>query len=125
MSENGLPAPVRDFVVRHITSVEQLELLILLASDPQKNRTVEQIVAQIRSSHESINQRIKQLLRAGLLVEADGGFRFAPASPEDAAVVRELAVAYREYRVRVIELIYSGAGPLKSFSDAFKIKPKE
>ncbi len=72
-----------------------------------------------------MNERLKQLMDGGFLAGDGETYRFAPASPERVAVVSELAIAYREYRVRMIALIYSSAGALKAFSDAFKIKPKE
>jgi len=124
MSEDGLPLELRDFVVRHFTSVEQLELLILLASRPEKAWTIGQLVLEIRSSRESIQQSVRHLQAGGFLVEDGETFRYVPVSPT-APVIHELAKAYREYRVRIIAWIYSGSGALRAFSDAFKIKPKE
>jgi len=125
MSEGGLSVQVRDFVVRYITSIEQLELLLLFASDPARSWTIQQLVNEVRSSQESVNQRTKQLVEDGFVARDGEILRFAPTSPEKVAIIPELAVAYREYRVRITELIYSRAGALKSFSDAFKLKPKE
>jgi len=113
---------VRDFVIRHIKSLEQLELLLLLASDPSKSWTLQQLVKEISSTRESVAQRVNQLTEEGLLAKDGEFFRFSPASPEKAAVVPELAVAYRKYRVRITELIYSRARVLKVFSDAFKLR---
>jgi hypothetical protein len=125
MKDDGLSAQVRDFVIRHITSIEQLELLLLFASDPAKSWIIEQLVKEISSSPESVNQRVQQLVEEGFLARNGDIFRFAPNSPEKAAVVPELLAAYRNYRVRITELIYSRAGVLKVFSDAFKLRPKE
>jgi predicted transcriptional regulator len=122
MSADGLSSQVRDFVIRHITSVEQLELLLLLASDPSKGWTIHQLVKEISSSQESVSQRLKQLAEDRFLTKAGEIFRFAPAAPEKVAVISELANAYRLYRVRITELIYSRAGVLKTFSDAFKLR---
>lgn len=125
MSKDALSAQVRDFVIRHITSIEQLELLLLLASDPSKGWTVQQLVKEISSSQESVRQRLKQLLEDRFLMKDGEFFRFAPASPEKGEVISELAKAYSQYRVRITELIYSRAGVLKTFSDAFKFRQKE
>ena len=82
------------------------------------------LVKELRSSQAAINERVKQLSGNGFLANEDGKFRYSPASPENAAAVHDLALAYPEYRVRIIELIYSRAGALESFSTAFKFKPK-
>jgi hypothetical protein len=125
MNEGGLTTQVKDFVIRHITSIEQLELLLLFASRPEKSWTIRQLVDEIRSSHESVSQRVDQLQAAGFLAEEAGVFRFTPGPPEQAALVGEVARAYRGYRERLAELIYGRTRVLKNFSDAFKLRPKE
>lgn len=125
MSQGGLPPNVRDFVVRHITSVEQMELLLLFASDPSRGWTVPQLVTELRSSERSVSQRLGQLIKEGFLTRSEGNFQRASLPAETMAAVQDLAVVYREYRVRVIELIYSQPRGLKSFSDAFKFKPED
>ena|ERR1700734_422358 len=125
MSDDVLSAQVKDFVIRHITSIEQLELLLLFASDPSKSWTTQQLVKEMSSSQESVCQRVKQLTEDGLLTKDGEIFRFAPTTAVKTGIISELSMAYGQYRVRITELIYSRAGVLKTFSDAFKFKPKE
>lgn len=125
MNEGGLSPRVRDFVVRHITSIEQLELLILFASNPGKRWTIRQLVNEIRSSEASVSGRVRQLVESGFVAGDNEAFGLAFSAGERLEAILELTTAYRQYHVRVVELIYSRAGALKSFSDAFKIKPKE
>lgn len=120
-----MPLQVREFILRHVTSVEQLELLLLFAANPARSWTILELVNEIRSSQESVTQRMKSLLKDGFLNNTEEFYRFDPSPPEIAAAIPELIVTYREYRVRVTELIYSRAGVLKNFSDAFKFKTKE
>lgn len=101
-----------------------MDLLLLFASKPEKIWTVEQLVNELRSSQPSISQRLQKLLEVGCITRNAETFCFAPASPEKAELCQKLALAYREYRVRVIELIYRRTDPLKDFSDAFRLKPK-
>jgi hypothetical protein len=72
-----------------------------------------------------VNQRIKQLTEDGFVARYGEILRLAAMPPERAAMIQELAPAYREYRVRITEMIYNRPGALKSFSDAFKLKFKE
>ena len=125
MNESGMPSQVREFILRHVTSVEQLELLLLFAANPARSWTISQLVDEIRSSQESVTQRMKQLLKEGFLSNTGEFYRFDPSPPEIAAAIPELIATYREYRVRVTELIYSRVEVLKKFSDAFKLKPRE
>lgn len=124
MSESVLPVEVQDFIARHITSVEQMELLVLFVSNPKRVWTIPQLVNELRSSQLSIDQRLQKLLEGGCIAHEGETFRFAPASPEKAALWQKSTLAYRDYHVRVIELIYRRTDPLKDFSDAFKLKPK-
>jgi len=58
---------LRSFISRYIGSVEQLEILCLLASEPFKRWTVEEVFRLIQSNQESVEERLKTLVAAGFL----------------------------------------------------------
>jgi predicted transcriptional regulator len=109
--------------------LEQLEILLLLSSSPEQARTVEEIYAQIRSNQQSIARRLQQLVAQGLVRvanESAPSYRYAPATPEMAEAVQELAVVYKEHRVGVIEHIFSEPpSPIQGFADAFRLRKDE
>lgn len=125
MSNESLPAAVRDFLVRYIRSVEELEVLLLVRSDPERWWTPAEVYDSVRSSRPSITQRLEAFTAAGFLTKSGNEpsvFRYTPDEKLGRAL-DETAAAYRTWRVRVIETIFAGeVDPLKSFADAFKFR---
>ena len=123
MIEGGAPDGVLSFVDRHIESVEQLEILLLLASQERKWRASE-IFQTIQSSQTSVEQRLESLVAAGLIAKDEKGcFRFAPKDDDTRNLVKDLADAYKTRRVRIIEAIYTRkTDAVRTFADAFKFR---
>jgi hypothetical protein len=126
MSSDTLPAPVKQLLSRHIRSVEQLEVLLLLRSQPQRAWTAAEVYDVIRSSQTSIAARLHAFASDGLAVEEQGSpptFRFAPKDENTRSAVDQTAAAYQTWRIRVIEAIFAPeADPAQSFADAFKLR---
>jgi len=123
---DDLSAGVVDFISRRINSVEQIAVLLLLRGDPNRSWTIPDISAELRSAPRAIEQRLRDLYDAGVLVASSTGTaQFAPTSPEVAAVIDELADAYETRPNRIIELIYSRSKSLQDFADAFKLKKEK
>lgn len=124
--EGQIPDAVVRLIATHIRSLEQLEILLLLAERSRETWTVDAVYNVIRSSRNSVAERLEELRLQGLLVFAGPEkkeFRFQPQSPEIAAAVEQLAKSYKSRRVKIVEMIYSPpAEPLKGFADAFKFK---
>lgn len=126
--EGPIPDSVARFLAAHVRSLEQLEILLLLAGQPAKEWSEGEVYDVIRSSHGSVRERLVELRNQGLLLAGSSstGFRFAPPSAEIAATVEALAQLYKERRVKIVEMIYAPpAEPLKGFADAFKFKKEK
>jgi hypothetical protein len=125
VSSGGAPDEVLKFVDRYIDSVEQLEILLILC-EGERDWSAAEIFQRIQSSAGSIQQRLSGLTQAGLLTESNGRFRFAPRDESMRQVMHDLAEAYRERRVRIIEAIYTRkTDAVQTFADAFKFKKKD
>ena len=126
MQGDSLPAPVKQLLARHIQSVEQLEVLLLLRSQPQRAWTAAEVFEVIRSSQSSIATRLQTFTSQGFFVEENTSpptYRFAPKDQNLQAAVDQTASAYQIWRVRVIEAIFAPeADPVQSFADAFKLR---
>jgi hypothetical protein len=104
--QHRLSPELRQFIAAHIQSVEQLEILILLAEEPGKCWAESEIYQQVQSSKKSViaclegfkNARVAELL-------PDGRYRLAP-DHKLAEVVTALGETYRKRRVSVIESIH-------------------
>lgn len=127
--EGPIPESVARLIAVHIRSLEQLEILLLLAGQPEHRWSVDTVYSVIRSSRLSVAERLEELRLQGLLVFADGDkreFCFHPQAQEVSSAVKLLAQFYKERRVKIVEMIYSlPAEPLKGFADAFKFKKEK
>ena len=125
MSEQLSPA-VRRLLSRHIRSVEQLEVLLLLHGQPSRFWSAKEVYDVVRSSESSIVERLSAFTKLGFLVEENGSpptFRYAPQEQDLRSAVDEAAIAYRTWRIRVIEAIFAPeVDPVQSFADAFKLR---
>ena len=127
--QEHLSRDIRLFIAEHIHSIEQLEVLLLARSAPQQEWSVESVYGVVKSSRTSVSERLKDLVKNGFLAEVQGEplrYRFQPRNERLEQLVSDLAIAYKEHSVRVIEAIYSrSAASLREFAHAFRIKPKE
>jgi len=80
----------------------------------------------IKSSESSVRDRLDELVSQGLLQRAATGpltYRFAPTEKATSPLVAELATAYKERRVRIVQLIYSPpTSAAEEFANAFKLR---
>ena len=112
----------RTFVNKNITSVEQIEVLLILLANPERVWTVSEISAILRSSPNSIASRLQALHQAGLARAEEGqGYRYA-ASGRSHQMVELLQEEYGARRFSVIELVFSRPDAARSFADAFRFK---
>lgn len=125
MADDALPAEVRQFIVSHLASVEELEILLMLAKGERQEWTVDPIYQVILSSRSSVERALEKFVTDGLIhksvAEATSIYRFQPRGGD--STILELARCYRAAPVRVIEAIYQRSrDSVQGFADAFKIK---
>lgn len=127
MSEKAIPEEAQRLIARHIHSVEQLEILLLLRKAPEKPFTVQDVFRVIQSSVASVTASLSYFANEGFLVqEPEGHYRFAPGNAELAKAAAALSEAYHERRVAVIEAIYNKpSDPVRNFADAFKLRKEK
>lgn len=118
---------VKRFIHSTIDSVEQLEVLLFLMSNPERDWSAEEVGASIRATPESVASKLEDLHRARLLNMRPGQppcYRYAPDSTAiEKEVAESLDRAYRERKDTVIKLIFSR--PMKNisvFANAFRIR---
>jgi hypothetical protein len=116
------PAEVRRFVGRHINSVEQLELLLLLRRRAGVTITPEAASRELRTAPGSAAARLEELTRAGLLRREGDAYVYAQSRELD-RLLQAVESAYASYRTRFISMIFDKpAGQLRDFADAFRLR---
>lgn len=123
-----MPEPVRRFIARHIHTLEQLEILLLLI-DSSRAWSDQEIASTLRTTRESVRSRLSRLLGDGLVGASAGPsptYRYQPRSEALDQDVQSLARCYRERRVAVISQIFApDAERAALFADAFRIKKED
>jgi hypothetical protein len=125
VSQRGIARDVQQFVHDHLTSVAQLEILLLLHRDPSRRLTAHEVSEALRIDPEWAGAEMSRLVERGLFVseEESAGYCFAPSRKRDAQTVDDLARLFSTHRVSVITLIFSRpSDSIGSFADAFKLR---
>lgn len=116
-----MPEHVRLLLDRHISSVEQLELLFILHEEPATTFSPETASRRVGTTAHSSQVRLAELVAAGLARETDGGYAYAAGGHE--AAVADLRRLYSTHRVRIISRIFDKPpDSVRRFADSFRLK---
>jgi hypothetical protein len=126
---SDLPDDIQNFIAINISSVAQLELLLLLRAEADREWSADDVSQALRAAASGMAGQLEDLEAKGLLYvthSPESRFRYRPRDAEQDAVVARLADLYRERRVAVISLIYSERiDKARSFADAFRIRKEK
>jgi hypothetical protein len=117
---------VRTLIRRHVRSVGELELLMLLHAEQDRSWSVDEICEVLACPRSWALAQLETMSDAGLLAPADGRWRFAPANAELDEATAALQEAYRLQSRDVVRFVFATPGhDLKEFSDAFRLRREE
>ena len=113
-----------EFIRAHIKSVWALEILLLLRRDAGRAWSEEEVVRELRAARGLVSTNLAILERMGLAISDEGAraFRFAPANQLLGELCAQLAAAYRERPVSIINIIAAPEDRLQQLADAFRFK---
>ena len=128
MPEDALPSNLHEFITRYVSSLEQLEILLLVSRSEDTAWTVQSVYDVVLSNKSSVERWLDELARFGFVTKTQGdvsSYRFS-APDATAALIKDLGQLYKTKPVRVIEAIFrANRNPAQSFADSFRLKPKE
>lgn len=123
---DDFPQHVQKFILDVLGSVEELEVLLMLRSAPEKNWSAAEVGRGLYTSPAAAAMRLAHLHEHGMVALIEGPERlycFRPARSELVQIVDQLADLYKERRVSVINLIYSKPhDKVQALADAFKFR---
>jgi hypothetical protein len=110
MPSDQLSTNARRFLARDVTSVMQLELILVLHRDAQVRWTPDALAGELRAPAEWIVEELAALAASGVARTDDGGatYRLEQAGAA-AAWVNEIAALYPARRTSIINLIFAPA----------------
>jgi hypothetical protein len=115
----GIPEDIERLIFAHIDSVEQIDVILLLKSQPEKWWTPESISSELRTTPKSIKARLQHSMRLKLFEVKGDSYRYNPKDPATNELITQLAECYRVRKHRILELIFSPAKRARNFADAF------
>jgi hypothetical protein len=120
-----IPQELRRFILTSIPSVPYVEAVLLLRAEPDRGWSTAEVARRLYLAEARAQELVEQLVASGVattaLVEARAGCRFAPRTPELAAMLDMLARWYAAELVAVTDLIHSKIDrKALQFADAFR-----
>lgn len=113
MSESEFDPSVKEFLETEVTSLVQLEMLLLLRKSEGRAWNAKEIGLELRSDVGWIEEHLGNLVVTGFLVigEADARatYSYAPSTEGVRLLADGVARAYEERRLGVINLVYAGS----------------
>ena len=125
---NQLPTELRQFIAQHIESLAQLEALLLMRRDPQRQWSPAELSRSLYISDEMCRGMAAELERRGFVARrADADtYHYACADAKIDLLLGQLATYYQERRVAVITEIYSNpVTKVQTFADAFRLRKQD
>jgi len=122
MDDLPIPEDVRDFILRYIDSVAQLEALLLLRRTPAQKWDVATTAQRLYTSEEEVSDVLARLAADGLLSFTDGVYRYDCQSAELRQVVDRLAETHARHLIPVTNMIHAKPRRIREFADAFKFR---
>ena len=127
MAESDISPAIRDFVVEHIDSVLQLEVLLLLFAQRERAFTTTEISEELRIDANWVDGQLSRMCISGILICTSQSnvfsYQYQPARKDLDDAVKGLADAYVQRRVSVVSLIFNKPiDRLKNFADAFRLR---
>lgn len=122
MTDQFVPDEIREFILKHISSVAQIEALLLVRSNPTERWSTSQIAKRLYTSEAEVTAALERLCAAGLLTLVDNTYRFEGISPEKVVLVENLLTEYTRHLIPVTNLIHAKSHRIRSFADAFRFR---
>lgn len=122
MPDEMVPLELRAFLLRHLDSIGQLEALLLLHRERHRAWNAGEVARRLYTSEADATGILAHLAADGLIVAGDDGFRYCPASVEEADAVEKLAVTYARHLIAVTNIIHAKPRRVREFANAFKFK---
>jgi hypothetical protein len=127
MTEDPFPSNIRQFILRSIDSVAQLEALLLLRANPQQKWNIPSVAKRLYITEQETAPLLANLCEQGLVVlNKPDEYTYQPASADLTQMVDSLAEIYAKHLVPVTNLIHSKPRTrMQEFADAFRIRKEE
>ena len=119
MAAQYVPGEVRDFILKYIASVAQIEALLLIWSSPTERWGLTEIAARIYANETETAKALERLTANGFLVCTNDVFRLN-ASAENIDMIRRLQEVYARHLIPVTDIIHGVSRSASATAEAFR-----
>jgi hypothetical protein len=117
-----IPPDVREFIIRHIDTVSELEALLILRASPEDTWGIGRIAARVYAAEREIATVLERFAAEGFLERSGETYRYQCKDPAADRTIGELARSYASHLIAVTNMIHSKPRSMRSFSDAFRLR---
>lgn len=117
--------PLKSFLGQRLSSLQHIEVVLLLRGDPGRSWTAPEVAAALGSAPETAAMRLFLLASGGLIAfepSAIPRYRYAGTDPATDSLLQELTEVFQSSPEALAAIIEAPRDPLRSFADAFKLK---
>ena len=129
MSETAISAELREFMLAHVRTYEQLEALVLLATHADQAWTAQSLGEALKIPLDRAEEALQALASGRVLRAAEASpLAYHLSDPEVQRLVRALGQTYERNRLLVMQVMNENAlermrtDALRAFSNAFVIR---
>ena len=122
MTDDSIPEDVRDFILKHIDSIAQLEALLLMRREPHSHWTAASIAGRLYIDENEAAAILDHLHAKSLIVGDHRHFRMSAERSEPLEVVDRLATLYSRHLIPVTNLVHAKPSSIRAFAEAFKLR---
>ena len=121
-----VPKDLKDFVARHLPSVEHVEIFMVLRRNAVRSWSPPEMAEELGIPARTASDVLEQLASDNFLdikLSNDILYRFNPATAGLEAAAARFADYYVRERIAVMNLVMTGTlNPMRVFADAFRLK---
>ena len=132
MADTSISAELRGFLTDHVRTYEQLEILLLMATDADRSWTARSMSEALKIPYDLAVESLQALAEKSVLqASPTSEIVFRISSAEAQRHIRSLAEVYSENRLPVMQLLNENAlrrmrtDAVRAFSSAFLIRGKK
>lgn len=122
MADPYVPDAIREFIIKRIDSIAQIEALLLIRSSSQMEWSAAQIAARLYISEAEAADALDRLCAVDVLLCSDGKYRIDGIPPQHAALIDQLLAVYTHHLIPVTDIVHSKSRRIGSFADAFRFR---
>jgi len=122
MTEEGVSAEVRAFLLACIDSVAELEALLLLREQPSRDWDAAALARRLYVGEAEAAKILEHLVHCELAAKEGSGLRYHVRDAERRRLVDGLAESHAKYLVPLTRLIHDKSSGIRQFAEAFKFR---